>query len=314
MNLQVPLRPILISGTGGFVVAHSWALAGAVWHYVIACARTGRRPTPVGLARHLVPPGFATSRWTRIDVTLFAIHRSFQFLVLPLVLAATLAVAAAATHLLGLLHRGGMLRPGFWTTAPFLLAGLIARDFASLAMHALQHKIPLLWAFHKVHHAPPTLVPATARRLHPLDELCGILTEALLFGTVIGTQAWATGQLPPTLIGQAVTLYVLVNMLLFSPLRHSHIDLRLGWLEHVVFSPAHHQIHHSVEPPHWDCNFGSILSWWDRLWGTFGVSESQSSYRLGLPDRESEAYASIMGCYLMPVRQAWSLFRAPPER
>ncbi|NJL11554.1 MAG: hypothetical protein HC913_00050 [Microscillaceae bacterium] len=34
-------------------------------------------------------------------------------------------------------------------------------------------------------------------------------------------------------------------------------------------SPGLHRIHHSQWQPETDSNFGSVLPWWDRLFGTY---------------------------------------------
>lgn len=304
MNSHLLASRLIVTGTTGFVVVHLWALLGAIWHYWRACVTAGRRPTVAGLRRHLLPSALLRSRWTRLDLTLLLTHHLFQLLVFQFVVALTIVVASLAAMLLGAMHGGGLLRSGLCIDAVFLAAGIAARDAASFGTHYLQHKIPLLWEFHKVHHAPETLIPATTRRLHPLDELTGIAAEGLLLGGVIGVQAWLVGSPATTLIVPATILYAVINMLLFAPLRHSHIDLRLGRLERVVFSPAHHQIHHSSEVQHWDRNFGSILTLWDRLCGTFLVPEPHGSYRLGLPGSESEAYATVVGCYIAPLSKS----------
>ncbi len=312
MNSHLVASRLIVTGTTGFVVVHLWALLGALWHYRRACVASGRRMTVAGLRRHLLPGALLRSRWTRLDLVLLLTHQLFQLLVFQFVVALTIGVAGLVAMLLDGLVSGGLLRSGLLIDAVFLMAGVAARDAASFGTHYLQHKVPLLWEFHKVHHAPQTLIPATTRRLHPLDELTGIAAEGLLLGGVIGVQAWLVGSNASALIVPAAILYAVINMLLFAPLRHSHIDLRLGGLERVVFSPAHHQIHHSSEVEHWDRNFGSILTLWDRLCGTFLVPEPHGSYRLGLPDGQSEAYATVVGCYVAPLRQGWRLLRQAP--
>ncbi len=314
MNAPLLASRLIVTGTTGFVVVHLWALLGAVWHYRRACTISHQRPTIAGLRRYLLPGQLLRSRWTRLDLALLLTHRLFQLLVFQFVVALTIGVAGLVAMLLGAVHGGRLLHPGLCVDAVFLLAGVAARDAASFGTHYLQHKIPLLWEFHKVHHAPETLIPATTRRLHPLDELTGIAAEGLLLGSVVGVQAWLTGSNAAALIVPATILYAAINMLLFAPLRHSHIDLRLGRFERVVFSPAHHQIHHSSEVQHWDRNFGSILTLWDRLCGTFLVPEPHGSYRLGLPDGQSEAYATVVGCYVAPLRQSWQLLRRASAR
>jgi sterol desaturase/sphingolipid hydroxylase (fatty acid hydroxylase superfamily) len=293
------------AGAAGFLVVHVWALLGAIGHYAAACNRRKERPSATGLLHHLLPRDVLVSRWTRLDLVIFAAHRVVDLAIFQVGIAMILGAEALAAGLSRLVAPGPLLAPSFALGAAFLVLGLVARDFASFFVHYLQHRIPLLWEFHKVHHAPETLIPPSTRRLHPVDELTGVVAEALLLGVVIGVEAWLTGLPTRDLIAAAVGLYAIVNMLTFAPLRHSHIDLRLGLFEHFLMSPAHHQLHHSAETAHWDRNFGSILPFWDRLWGTYYVPPPRGTYRLGLPNGQSEAYATLWGCYALPLWRAW---------
>ncbi len=45
----------------------------------------------------------------------------------------------------------------------YMLVSFAVIDFISYAIHYLQHKMPLLWQFHKVHHS--------AEVMHPIVEL-----------------------------------------------------------------------------------------------------------------------------------------------
>ena len=52
-------------------------------------------------------------------------------------------------------------------------------------------------------------------------------------------------------------------------LQHSHMWIAFrGMLGRIFVSPAHHQVHHSDNPKHFDKNFGSCLALWDWMFGT----------------------------------------------
>ena len=74
-------------------------------------------------------------------------------------------------------------------------------------------------------------------------------------------------------------------------------------------SPAQHQLHHSREEEHWDCNFGQLLSVWDSIFGTLQHSKPYGTFRLGLPEAEAVGYDTLVGLYLTPVlnnvRRVW---------
>lgn len=54
----------------------------------------------------------------------------------------------------------------------------------------------------------------------------------------------------------------------YSHIYHGNIRTNLGPLRYVLVTPQSHRVHHSIQPLHRDTNFGSIFSFWDRLFGT----------------------------------------------
>jgi len=52
-------------------------------------------------------------------------------------------------------------------------------------------------------------------------------------------------------------------------LGHSTVRLNLGRPSYFISTPQAHRIHHSVDPKHYDANFGNTFMLWDHLFGTF---------------------------------------------
>ena len=111
-------------------------------------------------------------------------------------------------------------------------------------------------------------------------------------------------------------LHVLIWVFnLIDNLRHSPVWLSYGltvgrWL----VSPAHHQLHHSVESRHWGCNRGSNLAIWDRLYGTLYVPGLEpETFRLGLGDDSEAKWHSLWTIYVQPFKESlrtiWALAR-----
>lgn len=99
----------------------------------------------------------------------------------------------------------------------------------------------------KNHHSAETMTPITVYRTHPLEGILFSLRSAIVQGTTMAVCLF--------LFGNAVDLYAVlgVNVMSFifhvtgSNLRHSHISIRYWpWLEHILISPAQHQVHHSI--------------------------------------------------------------------
>ena len=289
------------AGLTGTVIVYAVGLAGALVHYSAAALRERSRLSIAGFVAHVAPAQLVWSRWTRADIIIFALNKFALALVMPN--AATL-VALIATGLQGSLVALA-LRPVAMPQNPvwvivFLGCGLLLRDFAAFYTHLMQHRIALLWEFHKVHHAPESLIPPTGHRIHPIEQIMNMVSESLLLGLLVGVFAWLTDLGQTDLIIYSVGMYVIANTVTLSPLRHSHIDLRLGPMEWLFFSPAHHQLHHSAEPQHRDKNFGTIFPIWDRLWRTHAIPPAKP-YRMGLSGGESANYASVWNAYWTPL-------------
>jgi sterol desaturase/sphingolipid hydroxylase (fatty acid hydroxylase superfamily) len=124
--------------------------------------------------------------------------------------------------------------------------------------HYLSHRIPLLWEFHKVHHTAEVLSPLTNFRVHPVDSVVFYNILSLLIGTTAGVLRYLQFGNPFVLDGANVIIVAFFFATLH--LQHSHVWIATtGFLGRVILSPAHHQIHHSDNPIHFDKNFGGCL-------------------------------------------------------
>jgi sterol desaturase/sphingolipid hydroxylase (fatty acid hydroxylase superfamily) len=61
---------------------------------------------------------------------------------------------------------------------------------------------------------------------------------------------------------------------------HLNVTWPSRWLEWLIVTPRYHHIHHSDDPAHFDTNFGSLFSFWDRLFGTYYDPEHADAARL----------------------------------
>jgi sterol desaturase/sphingolipid hydroxylase (fatty acid hydroxylase superfamily) len=66
----------------------------------------------------------------------------------------------------------------------------------------------------------------------------------------------------------------------------------------VLISPAMHQMHHSIEPRHFNRNYGQALAIWDWMFGTLYVIHEKEVVTFGLDD---EADAPLMVHRLGPL-------------
>jgi sterol desaturase/sphingolipid hydroxylase (fatty acid hydroxylase superfamily) len=138
----------------------------------------------------------------------------------------------------------------YWTLALTFLV----TDLAYYWFHRLSHHLPVLWAFHAVHHSSPYMNLTTAYRLNWFGGLIAPLFYLPL--VVIG--------FPPT----AVVMSLSIN-LLYQFFCHTQAIGSLGWVDQLLDTPSNHRVHHGTNPAYLDRNFGGILMIWDRLFGTY---------------------------------------------
>lgn len=201
-----------------------------------------------------------------------------------------------------------------WSPASATLAVLLmtlVRDFATYVTHALSHKVPLLWEFHKVHHSAQVLTPLTLLRKHPVYNLFGNCVELLIVAPLQGLTAWVfIGEAQPlTLLG--TNFVISAFHLAGGNLRHSHLWLSFGPVfDRIFVSPAAHQIHHSRAPAHWDRNFGEIFALWDWLFGTLYLpGRTPQTLEFGIAGSPPDEYDSLRKLYCVPFVNCARLLR-----
>lgn len=211
----------------------------------------------------LSPHARSAGSW-RTNGTLWAVNA----VLLGLVCAGCACTVArfASKEAFGLLN--ATAAPG-WLAIPLSVLGL---DLVSYAWHRANHHVPLLWRFHRVHHSDDTFTVTTALRFHP-GELLLALPVRLAAVALLGVSV--TG----VIVFEVV--FAFANFV-----EHGDIDLanwletKLGWL---LITPALHRRHHSTEQQQRDTNYGTILSLWDRVFGSYGPNRSDLRVTIGLP-------------------------------
>lgn len=189
----------------------------------------------------------------------------------------------------------------------FVLA--LVSDFVGFALHYLQHKVPFLWQFHKVHHAGEVMHPLSNFREHPVDNLLYAVFIQFITGISVGLMLRVFGYMPSVLQILGVSVLSLMFNLVAYHLRHSHIWLRWPGVWSKVFpSPAHHQVHHSRHPDHLDKNFAFRFPIWDVIFGTYVMPEDNRDIEFGIVEDASDLN-SCVNLYLVPFRDAWRVLK-----
>lgn len=307
------LTDLLRAWTVPFV---AWGSQFAWWTYVGAAGlaagllwrRRGRVGSPRAVLRYLLPARLVGHRSTRLDVRLLVVALVVGSLQEPWVAGAVSFVRDAVARGEGLvfgastaLGPNGAASP--WVTALSVLATFLAIELGYWLAHLAMHRVAALWEFHKVHHSAQVLTPLTEWRQHPLEWALFPVVIGAVVAAVQGALVTAFGAAAVTAAGGA-NLILVGFMVSVLHLRHSELPFAAtGWLGRLVQSPAHHQIHHSVDPAHYDRNLGFCLSLWDWAFGTLVVPEKGARYRFGLGE-EDRALETVGGSLVAPFWRA----------
>jgi sterol desaturase/sphingolipid hydroxylase (fatty acid hydroxylase superfamily) len=167
---------------------------------------------------------------------------------------------------LGVLHQAALPR------AVQTIAGVLLLDYTLWWWHFANHRVPLLWRFHLVHHVDRDLDASTALRFH--------------FGEMALSTFYRMAQF--RLLGISQSAASIWQALLLVSIAFHHSNLRLPAaverrLVRWIVTPRMHGIHHSDYRAETDSNWSSLLSCWDTLHGTLRLDVPQEAIEIGVP-------------------------------
>lgn len=174
----------------------------------------------------------------------------------------------------------GLVFEATWQWAPVVwpldslwtwITGFLAVEFAYYWFHRASHRVRWLWATHSVHHSPHELT---------------LLASFRLGWTSLISAGWIV-YLPLVLMGfDPLLVFALLSLnLRYQFFLHTEAVGRLGPLEWVLNTPAHHRLHHASNTAYLDCNYGGTLIVFDRLFGTLARERPDEPLRYGLAHR-----------------------------
>lgn len=193
----------------------------------------------------------------------------------------------AVAHDIGLLS---FLSLPLWLS---VVLGVIVLDMAIYAQHVASHKFPLLWRFHKVHHADQDIDVTTGIRFHPVEALFSMLYKCLIIIIL--------GPLPIAVF----VFEVLLNASAMFNHANTKLPLQLdNFIRKLVVTPDMHRVHHSIILHETDSNYGFFLSIWDRLFKTY-TAQPQKGHKemvIGLEEFQTPSPVNLLWNLKLPFK------------
>ncbi len=163
------------------------------------------------------------------------------------------------------------------------IVAFVGLDLFGYFWHRANHRFRFLWRFHAVHHSDNAMDVTTSGRFHFMELGIGALIRLPVL----------------YMLGVSASLLVVYETTLVAVSMFHHSTIRLGrWdpiLRAIIVTPAMHSVHHSRDPVHFEHNFSSVFSIWDRLFGTFWTTTETISHGLnGRDDAKTHCVRSML--------------------
>lgn len=170
-------------------------------------------------------------------------------------------------------------------------------DFAIYLWHVVSHHFEWLWRFHKVHHSDKSFNVTTGFRFHVFDLFLEIPYKCL-FVITVGVDAYLV------LIMESIQLF-------FIFFHHSNITFENeDKLSQYIITPFLHRIHHSTVRREHDSNYGIVLAFWDKL---FGTRKELVPEKIGLDIISAENFMQLFSLAFITERHIRKLLNIIPK-
>lgn len=174
-------------------------------------------------------------------------------------------------------------RPDWLSGLSGLAFDIILLDLFIFWWHRALHEIPFFWRFHEVHHLDEHLDTTSAIRFH---------FGEIFFGALIRAAVIVLFAVP---FASIVLFEILV--LIFTFFHHSNIALKPRFenaLSKIIITPSIHWVHHHAIRKDTDSNYGTIFSFWDRLFCTKSLTRRFKTMKIGVENGHDKSFISLL--------------------
>jgi len=170
-----------------------------------------------------------------------------------------------------------------------IIAIVLLFDLWMYIWHVANHKIRLLWRFHKVHHSDKDLDASSAFRFHTGEIFLSTLGRIIII----------------MILGLSINHILIYEIILLPVILFHHSNTNFPekydkYYRLIFASPHMHWIHHSDIKEETDSNYGSIFSFWDRFFKTFRLRKDYQNINQGLKEYTDKKFNTFFGMLKTP--------------
>lgn len=142
-------------------------------------------------------------------------------------------------------------------------------DFFQYWVHRLQHAIPALWVFHRVHHSDNAMNASTSIRQS--------------FGSIM--LGYFFVHIPTFIVCGGGLLPYIGSIVLFSGwgyLNHANFKITFGRMSWLLSGPQLHRLHHGKSKEYYDRNYAAFFPVLDLIFGTLRLPKKNEWPETGI--------------------------------
>ena len=191
-----------------------------------------------------------------------------------------------------------------------VILSILIADFSIYLRHRMEHGFGFLWDIHEFHHSATEMTILSKLRESPLDN---IFTKPLLLPITVLSALLINENLSQ---GFSLPFYIYLFFNTFFMLNDfiAHSSLKIIYpkpLSYIFISPAHHWLHHSSNPKHYNCNFSVGFIFWDKIFGTYlDESHLKDIPGYGVYDTQYNKYHPLYSFNILPLVKIFKRFKS----
>ena len=171
-------------------------------------------------------------------------------------------------------HNWGLLQQLYMPLWVQIIVTILLMDLAMYWWHRFNHTQSILWRFHRFHHRDEMMNTTTAVRFHSVELLFSVIFKSIVL----------------VLLGFTFLPVLIYEVVFFIAVIVHHSNIRITEQADILYrklfsSPLMHRIHHSNNQKETDTNYGSVFSFWDRIFKTY-LKEPEEPVVFGVEKRK----------------------------